>query len=132
MVAHCVGLVVAAHDLCWCLQAVVLSEDAINAIESAVVAILEEYDARLETGDADDVATLESLAAAIGLASQLDLRGCKKFVKSGPFRAVAVTRGDCVALAGRLKRLDPLLAFLLHPRCCLVKLDLYCQDETQR
>jgi hypothetical protein len=27
-----------------------------------------------------------------------------------------------VALAARLKRLDPLFEFLLHPRCCLVKL----------
>jgi hypothetical protein len=42
----------------------------------AVVAILEEYEERLETGDADDVATFESLAAAIGLASELNLRGC--------------------------------------------------------
>jgi hypothetical protein len=77
----------------WCLQAVVLSEDASNAIESAVEAILREYKKKLKTGDADDVATLVSLAAAIGLASKLDLGDCKKLVKSGPFRAVAFTRG---------------------------------------
>ncbi len=39
-------------------------------------AILWEYNARLETGDADDVATLESLAAAIGPASELKLDLC--------------------------------------------------------
>jgi hypothetical protein len=82
-----------SRDAFWCLQAVVLSDDESAAMRSAVKAILEEYNARLETGDADDVATLESLAAAIGPASKLDLRGCKKFVKSGPFRAVAFTRG---------------------------------------
>jgi hypothetical protein len=82
----------AAHDLFWCPQAVILSKDASDAMKSAVLRILWEYE-RLETGDADDMATLESLAAAIGPASQLDLRNCKKFVNSGPFRAVALTRG---------------------------------------
>ncbi len=47
----------------------------------AVAAILREYNARMETGDADDVATLESLADAIGPASKLDLRECKKFIE---------------------------------------------------
>jgi hypothetical protein len=65
--------VVAAHDLYWCLQAVVLSEDVSAAMRRAVVAILEEYNEKLKTGDADDVATLESLVAAIGPASELNL-----------------------------------------------------------
>ncbi len=36
-----------------------------------------------------------------------------------------------MALAARLKRLDPLFEFLLHPRCCLVKLNLYGENEAQ-
>jgi hypothetical protein len=90
----------------------------------AVEAILEEYNARLASGDgsdADDVATLESLAAAIGPASELDLSCCKEFVEGVTFRVVVITRHG-VALAAGLKRLDPLFAFLLHPRCCLVEL----------
>jgi hypothetical protein len=43
----------------------------------AVAAILREYNARMETGDADDVATLESLAAAIGPASELHVWTCE-------------------------------------------------------
>jgi hypothetical protein len=88
---------VTAHGLFCCLQAVVVSKEkndaTVGAVVGAVGAILREYNARLETGDADDVATLESLAAAIGSASHLDLRECEKFVKAGLFRAVAFTRG---------------------------------------
>jgi hypothetical protein len=82
----------AAHDLCWCLQAVNLSKDESAAMRRAVEAILEEYDARMETGDADDVATFESLAAAIGPASELDLTYCMKFVDAVAFRVVTSTR----------------------------------------
>ncbi len=71
-----VGLV-AAHDLFLCLQAVVLSDDANSAMKSAVVAILMEYNTSLESGDADDVATLESVATAIGSALELSLSSCE-------------------------------------------------------
>ncbi len=56
-------------------------------------AILKQYNARMETGDADDVAALDSLADAIRPASHLDLYKYEKFVNSGPYRAVAFTRG---------------------------------------
>jgi hypothetical protein len=58
-----------------------VSDDESDAMRTAVVAILKQYNARLETGDADDVATLESLAAAIGPASELNLSFCKEFVE---------------------------------------------------
>ncbi len=60
-----------------CLQAVILSDNESAAMGRAVAAILEAYNARLETGDADDVATRESLAAAIGSASELQLWSCE-------------------------------------------------------
>jgi hypothetical protein len=117
----------------WCLQAVVLSDDESAAMRRAVVAILKQYNTRLKTGDAYDVATLESLAAAIGPASNLDLTYCKEFVEGVTFRD-GVSSRDIVmmAVAGGLKRLDPLFAFLLHPRCCLVKLVLSREKKTCR
>jgi hypothetical protein len=54
----------------------------------AVVAILKECNARLETGDADDGVTLESFAAAMGPASELNLSCCKELVEYFSFRDV--------------------------------------------
>jgi hypothetical protein len=95
--ARGVGLVVAAHDLFWCLQAVVLSRDESAAMRRAVVAILEEYNTRLKTGDVDHVATSDSLADAIGPASQLDLCDCKKFVEGIALRVFFFNAALCGA-----------------------------------
>jgi hypothetical protein len=48
-----------------------------NASNREVEAILNVCIKKLGPGDADDLATLESLAAAIGPASELSLLGCK-------------------------------------------------------
>ncbi len=114
----------------WCLQAVVLSKHESSTMVRALVALVE-YTKKLKTGDADDVATLESLAAEIGPVSELNLGECKKFVEVVAVRAGVSSRAWTASLAGHLKRLDPLFEFLVDPRCCLVKLDVTCQDETQ-
>jgi hypothetical protein len=72
------GAFVAAHVCFWRFQAAMLSKsEEPNASNREVKAILNVCIKKLGPGDADDLATLESLAAAIGPASELSLLGCK-------------------------------------------------------
>jgi hypothetical protein len=68
---------------CFCppfFQAVVSSE-LISIREKSVASILKDYNEKLERGTADVLATLKSVASAIGPASELHLSRRKQFLE---------------------------------------------------